>query len=347
MRKLSIVVVFLSIMFISIGYSALNTNLTISGELVVRSNYGIQITNIYIKESFNDATELFNSTFTTSNTNMGILLPYENSEITLIVEVTNFSSEIYHLDNVIELMNNNSDIGYEIKDKEVLYFAGNSVTEIEISFYHNNYNESNVNLNLNLNYEFVTINYQNLEYIVYSGTQYIDSGLLNTGDYIFETEFNMTGYVSDGGWIVSGRTSSSHTLGVFLGRTGVFSIYGGPSVSRTPVISPNTGWHTFYFSRTESIIDNRNYYVSGQILIDPAYERTIRIGGATVAYTGGEDTRHFIGYMKNFKITDAVTGEVLRYFVPCKLNESGEIGYFDVINDVFYNNAGTGVFLEP
>ncbi len=339
--------IFVCIVFMSIGYSALNAELKISGEATVRIYDKIEVTNIYVKNTANNAEEAYNSTHTVDTSNMGIILPYENSQMTLVVEITNFSNDIHHLDSVVELSNSNSDITYEIKDKEVLYFPGNSITEIEITFYYNNYTVGNNNINLNLNYNFEKISYQNLEYIVYSGNQYIDSGLVNTGNYIFETEFNLTGYTGDGGWIVSGRVNSSHTLGVFLGTSGVFSIYGGPSVSRTPVISPNTGWHTFYFSRTQSIISGRNYYVSGQTLIDPAYAANIRIGGATIAYTGGADTRHFIGYMKKFKITNANTGEILRYFVPAKLNDTGEVGFWDVINNEFYSNDGTEEFLAP
>lgn len=35
---------------------------------------------------------------------------------------------------------------------------------------------------------------------------------------------------------------------------------------------------------------------------------------------------------------------LIRQFVPCK-NSSGEVGLYDEVNDVFYGNAGTGVFI--
>lgn len=36
-------------------------------------------------------------------------------------------------------------------------------------------------------------------------------------------------------------------------------------------------------------------------------------------------------------------GSLVRNFVPCK-NTSGILGLYDIVNNVFYTNAGTGTF---
>ncbi len=342
--------VFISTLFISIGYSALNTELTISGEAKVEVESDIKITNVTIKSAENDAFLIYNPTFTNSSSEMSVSLPNQNSKITLIVEVTNTTLDYYHLDDIIEASSDNSDINYEIVDREVIYFNPGTVTEFEITFSYETYNDINQNKNLNLSYVFKKITYQNLDYLVFSGNEYIDTGLSNTGDYIFETEFNQTAYTAgDGGWIISGRTIAAYTLGVFNGKSGVFNGYGGTTSAKSPHISLNN-WYTLYFSRVKHTIGSYNYSVNGGKLIPEAYEITVRIGGATEAYAGGYDPRNFTGYIGNVKITDVDTGNIIKYYVPAKIIEgvnAGEVGYWDVIKDEFCGNDGTGAFLEP
>ncbi len=205
---------------------------------------------------------------------------------------------------------------------------------------------------MNLRFNFNKVTYLNLDYLVFSGNEYINTGLLNTGDYIFETEFNHIEFTSgDGGWIISGRTTAAYTLGVFNGKSGVFNGYGGTTSAKLPHITLNT-WYTLYFSRVKHTIGSYNYSVNGGKIIPEEYAREIRIGGATAAYSvaQGEDDRHFKGYMTEFKITNAEDDTILRYYVPAEILEGpnvGEIGYWDVIGNVFYPNDGTGEFLAP
>ena len=55
---------------------------------------------------------------------------------------------------------------------------------------------------------------------------------------------------------------------------------------------------------------------------------------ASIAYSKGK--------IKKCKIESG--GTLVRNFVPCK-NASGVIGLFDIINNTFYTNAGTGTFV--
>ncbi len=351
MKIIATSIILLCILFMSIGYAALNVELSISGEAIVHVHKDIRITSISMKNISNGASTLYTPSYIDTTSNIGVVLPNSNSEITIVIEITNDTTDYYHLDNIIEQINNNTDINYEILNKEIIYLQPNSVTEIEITFSYKNYNDINQNLNLELNYVFEKITYKNLDYIEFSGNEYIDTGLSNTGDYIFETEFNQTAHTAgDGGWIISGRTTAAYTLGVFIGKSGVFNGYGGITSAKLPNIAVNSGWHTLYFSRVKHTIDNYNYSVNGRVIIPPEYETTIRIGGATEAYAGGYDPRHFIGYIKAVKIVNALNGDILKYYVPAEIIEganAGEVGYWDVINDVFCPNDGTGAFLAP
>lgn len=48
----------------------------------------------------------------------------------------------------------------------------------------------------------------------------------------------------------------------------------------------------------------------------------------------------------NFKVyTDSMATTPIYEYIPAIRNADGEIGIYDIINDVFYTNAGTGTFL--
>ncbi len=75
--------------------------------------------------------------------------------------------------------------------------------------------------------------------------------------------------------------------------------------------------------------------------------RTILIVGATVNSNSTIDTRFFISSISNFKITDAISNNVLRNFVPAKMIKGAnvdEVGYFDIIKDGNYMYKGDRFF---
>ncbi len=344
MKIIMSLVLFGCILFMSIGYSALNSELSISGEAVVLAEGDIQITNITVLSAETGAFLTYNPSFTNDSSNIGVTLPSQESKITLLIEVTNNTNNYYHLDQIIEIDNNNN-INYEIKDKDIIYFPEQSITEIEITFSYKDLINSNIEITLNMDYVFEKTTYKKLEYLTFSGNEYIDTGILNTGDYIFETEYMQTAYTAnDGGWIFNGRAHYSYSLGVFSGKSGIFNGYGAATYSSQPTSVFNV-WYTLYYSRFEFFINDVSRTVVGKKLIPETYERTILIAGATVNYNATQDVRHFRGNIKCFKVTDAVTGNVLKHFVPAEITEgvnAGEIGYWDVVNDQFYTNSGTG-----
>ena len=38
-------------------------------------------------------------------------------------------------------------------------------------------------------------------------------------------------------------------------------------------------------------------------------------------------------------------GELVREFIPCYRKSDKEVGLYDLVNSIFYTNAGTGTFL--
>ncbi len=107
-------------------------------------------------------------------------------------------------------------------------------------------------------------------------------------------------------------------------------------------------WYEMYFSMDRLTIGGVDYNLTGEREIPEAYKAELIIGGNLLAYDGvSVDNRNMQGKRKYFKVTNAVDGTVLRYYVPAKLDSTGEVGMWELVEDKFYGNDGTGIFLAP
>ena len=137
-------------------YSAFSTKLQIGGDLIVRSDNDIRITNLSIKESTNGAYETYNNKYTKDTTSMFVTLP-SNSSITYEVEITNKDSIDYLVSKIDTLSNTNSniDISVELKEKDLI--DTNSTKIFTIIFVNNTSSEQETTLVLK--YQFIENNF--------------------------------------------------------------------------------------------------------------------------------------------------------------------------------------------
>lgn len=96
-RILISLAIILSIVTISIGYSALNTTLNITGEVVTRVSADIRITSLETERLSDGAYNTYNSTFSKDETNMYTTLPENGSVAVYKITITNYSSNDYIL----------------------------------------------------------------------------------------------------------------------------------------------------------------------------------------------------------------------------------------------------------
>ena len=108
---LLIIIVVLSL---SIGYSALNTDLNISGEAIVRADSDIRITDIKLDNTLNNGKEMYSPEFTKDTTTMSVSLNNQNSIVTYNVTITNKTGKKIKVKDIIEENNSNNNISYEI-----------------------------------------------------------------------------------------------------------------------------------------------------------------------------------------------------------------------------------------
>ena len=169
--------------------------------------------------------------------------------------------------------------------------------------------------------------YTQLEYLQSTGTQYIVTGLNSTTRYDHEITFSDYAYAK--------------TQGI-LGSSGYYYSYTG------------------YNNTLRWCMSDRAYDTPGSL----TSKRTAKLGynyltvdGSSVSQisdTNGtpSDTTHtlFKGYncasVKIYSYRASLDGQLLRDFVPCKRNSDNELGMYDLVNDVFYTNSGTGEFVS-
>ena len=111
---LSIILVVLT----TITYSALATNLAITGEATIRAVSDIRVTDIEIENASNDAVEEYAPKYTKNTVTNGIKLPSSNSSITYTVEITN-KGDIDQAIYGISTVSNNSGLHILINGEEI------------------------------------------------------------------------------------------------------------------------------------------------------------------------------------------------------------------------------------
>lgn len=177
--------------------------------------------------------------------------------------------------------------------------------------------------------------YTELEYIQSSGTQYIDTGFKPNQDT--RVVINVTDV-----------SAPSGTASLFGGRTtnGVssFSMWAFSSVVRTDY-GANILKTTQPYATVQSIDKNKNITILNGTEYTQTYSTfQARVSLTLFAVNDGEigvDTRMVSMCLYSCQIYD--NGTLIRDYVPAK-NSSGVVGLYDVVNGVFYTNAGTGEF---
>ncbi len=149
-----LLITFISISFISIGYSAYNATLSISGEASINIDGSIYISKIELLETTN-ATESFLPTITTNTTNLGVNVPAANSTFKYKITIKNTDSAYYHLSEINELVYSGEG-EYIIENLNIFTeFPPNSETTFYIT-YKPQIALSNPNFILELEYIFIS-----------------------------------------------------------------------------------------------------------------------------------------------------------------------------------------------
>lgn len=182
--------------------------------------------------------------------------------------------------------------------------------------------------------------YQEVEYIESTGTQYIDTGFkpnqnTKVETYIYSNENNKNFNNPFGSrnnnaqqFFIGVETSSNYNWFFRYGTKYHINTFGNKVGYNNVVINKNVYSinNDEYIFTTQTFQSNNNMYIfacnnNGQI-----------------------NDRGFNGKIYCFKIWD--NEKLIRDFIPCYRKSDNVIGMYDLVNNVFYTNEGTGTFTK-
>lgn len=174
--------------------------------------------------------------------------------------------------------------------------------------------------------------YTQLEYIQSSGTQYIDTGFKPNQNSRVVFDFFP---VSIGQTHLFGSRSSNSSSDYFLVLcTGGYYRDDYASSKTVTTIAPTD---RMVIDKNKNVVNfGSQTYTHSAATFTGAYPIVL-----FASNTGGN-----VSYMTNIRLYSCKiydNGVLSRDFIPCK-NASGVIGLWDDVNNVFYQNAGTGTF---
>ena len=191
--------------------------------------------------------------------------------------------------------------------------------------------------------------YTRVDYIESTGTQYIDTGVIanqNTGfdiDFITYNKIDK-GSIYGSGTIFGARKTyrdsgfqlttynNASLLGHFL--FGTNSSY--EDIRYSAGIVPGTRQKISFKNNILTLPDNSTTTVTDYTFTTPSTLAIFALNqdGSIVEYSKTK--------LYNFKIYDGDT--LIRNFIPCYRNSDTEVGLYDLVDNKFYTNSGTGKF---
>lgn len=180
--------------------------------------------------------------------------------------------------------------------------------------------------------------YQEVEYLESDGNQYIDTGYFAKTTNRFVSKYFLP-ITSKGG----------NTFGSFSSKQDVgFTLYSMDDNSRFGKSQKNaTGNYNGFIFGEPAIFDysTNGIFQNGQLIYTPVTSYAIQdislflfACNVTGVASGGIPQK-----MYYFKIYD--DNVLVRNFVPCYRKADNVIGMYDIVNDVFYVNLGSGEFI--
>ena len=190
--------------------------------------------------------------------------------------------------------------------------------------------------------------YQQVEYIQSSGTQYIDTGISCNNDTGIEADIQQVSYntnnwsvwigslktTSDGYWIHLGQASRDRGLRFSWGAGAGTYVY-------TNISSSDFNRHKYQIDKGELTIDNITTYTLTNSYEFTTSPSTIVLFADKKGSTITEYSSIKIFYCKLYD-----NNVLIKNLIPCYRISDNVIGMYDTVNDVFYTNKGTGTFLK-
>ena len=176
--------------------------------------------------------------------------------------------------------------------------------------------------------------YTKVEYIESSGTQYIDTGFTPNQDtrVVMVTEFVAQ---EDSAYLFGSRAGSYSKIYSFQG---LGSKYCSRYCDNEVTVKDSSISGKFTIDKNKNVVTINDTYTATHTYA------SFTCPGSMYIFAGNDNgTMYANSIAKVYSCQMYDNGTLVRNFVPCK-KANGIAGFYDLVNSVFYENAGTGVF---
>ena len=185
--------------------------------------------------------------------------------------------------------------------------------------------------------------YTQVEYIQNSGTQYIDTGFKPNLTNGFKIEVDYTpNHATARGCLLSNYAANNHVSYEIANGNQRIYIYNG-SVDKVISGASNNQINKGSVQYYNGVVTNS---LNGSI---QTTEASFTGESAEPLYMFVDRSLRFstfVNYVKIYKCRIYDGNTLVRDYIPCYRNSDNEIGMYDLVNNQFYTNAGTGTFLK-
>jgi hypothetical protein len=190
--------------------------------------------------------------------------------------------------------------------------------------------------------------YQQVEYIESTGTQWIDTGIFPvvTSTYTIQTRFCPTNTSGEQYLIgadsnnASGVSKSRFTgVGWYQGRF----LFGWCNWSQGLFLEKDT-WYAVsesFFNGDQNVVLNNEQAYNKQWTQSSAFLSNIKLFSSNI------DGIAFNAKSKISKTKIVVNDTIVRDYIPCYCKQSNEVGMFDISNRRFYSSAASPLLYGP
>ena len=184
--------------------------------------------------------------------------------------------------------------------------------------------------------------YQEVEYIESTGTQYIDTGLTFDKINDIKMKLEITVLPSRASTAIFGANGSSDEVLLFYDETADRIYLNGTLIPYKPDI--NTIYDIDFNLTDGNASLTINNKVLGTSTGNSINKKCLLFG--VISISTAVDISYYANYkLYRFEVID--TNNILvKHLIPCYRKSDNEIGLYDLVNNEFYINQGTGTFLK-
>ena len=181
--------------------------------------------------------------------------------------------------------------------------------------------------------------YTQVDYIQTSGTQYINTGVIGKTGLEVEANIEFVDSISNDQAVIGSRSGGTRIYPIYI-FPGKFDIgYGiNYNSSLTPVLNQKYSVYSKLYNGEQLLKVNGTTIIQQSVAND--FDTNLNLYLFCMNYNGAS----YFSKMKLYSLIIKENGTTKRNFVPCYRNSDNEIGLYDIVNNVFYTNQGTGSF---